>query len=165
MMEERPAKSLPKSAVNNPRQVYWDSCIFIALLAGEPHHRTAIQELATQWNQGQITLVTSTLTVAEVLMAKCGPPGTPATRLRPDLEVSLDSLFNNTNMRLINVDPILAREARNFVWQFSIRPKDAIHVASALVAGVDEMHTTDAELLRASGLIGTPAPLTISIPR
>jgi predicted nucleic acid-binding protein len=61
------------------------------------------------------------------------------------------------------LDRILAEEARKLVWGHGIKPKDAIHVATALDAEVDRMETFDDALIKKSGTVGSP-PLEIGKP-
>jgi hypothetical protein len=49
------------------------------------------------------------------------------------------------------------------VWVQSIRPKDAIHVATALDGHVSALETFDENLLRKTGTVGNP-PLLIRKP-
>jgi len=43
------------------------------------------------------------------------------------------------------------------VWNHKIKPKDAIHVATALALKVPCLETFDTGLLKKSGRLGTPA--------
>jgi predicted nucleic acid-binding protein len=48
-------------------------------------------------------------------------------------------------------------------WNHKVKPKDAIHVATALDAGVGQFDTFDGDLIALSGQIGNP-PLVIGRP-
>jgi hypothetical protein len=56
-----------------------------------------------------------------------------------------------------------ARWARDLVWDHSVDPKDAVHVASALSVAAPIMETYDVPLIGKSGKIGVP-PLIIREP-
>jgi hypothetical protein len=64
---------------------------------------------------------------------------------------------------LYDLDRTLGERAREVVWDHSVRPKDAIHVATALDAKVDQFDTFDGPLISLSGKIGNP-PLVIGPP-
>ena len=61
-------------------------------------------------------------------------------------------------IRTINCDRIIAEAARSLIWEFPhLKPKDAIHVASALSQEVAVMHSYDNDdLVKFSGLMGNP---------
>lgn len=57
----------------------------------------------------------------------------------------------------------IAEDSREFVWDHGVKPKDALHLATALVAKVDVFNTFDLPLIGKSGKLGDPA-LLIQIP-
>jgi predicted nucleic acid-binding protein len=62
-----------------------------------------------------------------------------------------------------NVTRSIAETAQDVVWNNSVKPKDAIHVATALALSVPTLETFDDHLITRSGVIGTP-PLVIRKP-
>lgn len=67
-------------------------------------------------------------------------------------------------IRAINCDRQIAEAARHLIWDFPhLKPKDAIHAATAIAHQVDELHTYDEHLLKLSGKVGFP-PLKICEP-
>jgi predicted nucleic acid-binding protein len=66
-------------------------------------------------------------------------------------------------MRLRNVTRLVAESAQDLVWDHGVKPKDAIHVATALEAKVQALETFDDGLLKKSRKIGVP-PLLIRKP-
>ena len=71
-------------------------------------------------------------------------------RLDPAAPEKIDALLNDTNiMSLLNVSNLVAEKARGIVRLTkvsdiaTVKPKDAIHIASALVYGADELFTYD----------------------
>jgi predicted nucleic acid-binding protein len=50
----------------------------------------------------------------------------------------------------------VSESAQELVWQHGIRPKDAIHVATALDAKALALETFDEQLLKKSGSVGNP---------
>jgi predicted nucleic acid-binding protein len=71
--------------------------------------------------------------------------------------------FLRSYFRIRNVTRHIAESAQDLVWTQGIRPKDAIHVATALDARAVAMETFDAELIKKSRTIGNP-PLLIRRP-
>src|SRR5207253_3173401 len=73
--------------------------------------------------------------------------------------------FENPYILLQQVDRDVAQIARNIIRKStSIRGKDAIHIASAIRAGVSIMHSYDEKhILPKNGKFGNP-PLKIEIP-
>jgi uncharacterized protein (DUF2344 family) len=59
-------------------------------------------------------------------------------------------------MRIRNVTRAVSENAQDLVWTQGIRPKDAIHVATALHAGAAALETFGVELLKKTGTIGNP---------
>jgi predicted nucleic acid-binding protein len=71
--------------------------------------------------------------------------------------------FRRSYVRVRNVTRAVAESAQDLVWVEGIRPKDAIHVATALDGGVFALETFDEGLLAKSGTLGNP-PLIIRKP-
>lgn len=53
---------------------YWDSCAFLGLLAEEPDKLPDCEAVIVQAQAGAVTIVTSALTLAEVLWLRGKPP-------------------------------------------------------------------------------------------
>ncbi len=62
--------------------------------------------------------------------------------------------FKNEYIAVQNVTREVAELARDLVWEKKIKPKDAVHVASAIVAEVAFFETYDKPLIRKSGKVG-----------
>lgn len=105
-------------------------------------------------------LATSTLAMAEVLMIKGKNP------IPPENAEAVREFFQRTYIKIRPLDRRIAQLSQDLVWKHGIRPKDAVHVATALVTdGVDELHTFDGGLLAKSGLqVDGHEPLTITRP-
>jgi predicted nucleic acid-binding protein len=104
-----------------------------------------------------VLIVTSTLTIAEVLWMRNAP------RIPKDKAEIVRRFFRRSYMRLRNVTRLVAESAQDLVWDHGVKPKDAIHVATALEAKVQALETFDEGLLKKSGTIGVP-PLLIRKP-
>lgn len=78
---------------------------------------------------GNLEIVTSTLTLVEVLWPKGQPLQLPSERA-----ATVQRFFEHEWIVLYELDRTLAERAREVVWDHGIRPKDAVHVATALDA-------------------------------
>jgi predicted nucleic acid-binding protein len=108
---------------------------------------------------GLLEIYTSTATFVECVWIK----GTP-DKLSKKHEEVIKKYFMHKYIRAINCDRQIAEAARNLIWDFPhLKPKDAIHAATAIAHQVDELHTFDDHLLKLSGKIGYP-PLKICEP-
>ena len=151
---------------NNPDRIYWDSCIYIEYLRGGHETANAMRAILRAWENGQVTLVTSALTLAEVLWFKCG--GRREWIDEPQ-RGELSNLFseirgNDSELIIVELSRRIAEATRELCWSFRIRPKDAVHVASALEANCPVLHTHDAELRKSSEKVGGDPPLKIALP-
>jgi predicted nucleic acid-binding protein len=129
---------------------YWDSDCFLAWLQSEAGKADGCREVLEAADEGKILLITSALTLAEVLYLR---GGRPIPKARKDAVVDF---FKNEYIAVRNVTRHIAEMARELVWDHGIRPKDAIHVATALEARLAVMNTFDENLLRKSPLVGSP---------
>ncbi len=71
--------------------------------------------------------------------------------------------FRRSYIRVRNVTRAISEDAQDLVWQHGIRPKDAIHVSTAIDAHVAALETFDDQLLAKTGKVGNP-PLFIRKP-
>lgn len=136
---------------------YWDSNCFLAWLQSEEGRHETCQDVLTLAERGEVEIVTSVLTLTEVLRLR------PKDALPSERRSSVEALFNRPSIRTMMLTRRLAEMARDLVWDHGVAPKDAIHVASALAAKVDVLNTFDDPLVGKSGSIGNP-PLVIEIP-
>lgn len=125
---------------------YWDACIFLALLKNEKRpagEMDGVREYANRFQKNQIIIVTSVLSLTEVLPSKI-PTG---------VDNIFDDLMKRRNMKLIAIDRRIAMLARN-IRDYYIQRKsqyngkvlstpDALHLSSAILYQVKEYHTFD----------------------
>lgn len=143
----------------DPKLIYWDSDAFLAYLNGETEDNRLMRCEATlaQAKAGRIRIVTSALTLAEVIYLK----GSPKIPFEQDQMIR--EFFLNDWIIIHNVDRQISEAARMFVWKHQVMPKDSIHVATALRAKAEVLETFDGPLITRSGKLGTP-PITIAEP-
>jgi predicted nucleic acid-binding protein len=139
------------------RRRYWDSAAFLALLREEAGRVDKCRAVIGEAQAGSLVIVTSTLALAEVLMLRGSQP-IP----KGDAEI-VRRFFRNRWIVLHELDRTLAERAQDVVWDHGIAPKDAVHVATALDAGVEQLDTFDQPLIGKSGTLGDP-PLRIGEP-
>lgn len=138
---------------------YWDSVTFLGWLSDEPDKIPACKPVLEAAEAGTITLVTSALTIAEVLWLK-GHKKVDAVHAK-----KIEAFFRHSWIVVREVDRFVAEDARELIWNKNVKPKDAIHLATALRQDVqlDQFDTFDDGLIKLSGSLGDP-PLSIGHP-
>lgn len=154
---------------------YWDASTWIKLISNKQDEQAVrdrwhCQQFFEEALKGERQLLTSAVTIAEVLRVET-EDGVPPPPMPPQVRERIEALFDEPYVVLIPLDPARAQEARNLRWRFSwLKTADAIHVASAVYAQADVLHTFDGaggqprRMLQLDGLVGTP-PLSIVVPR
>jgi predicted nucleic acid-binding protein len=99
---------------------------------------------------GEVLIITSALTIAEVLWLRGAPP------IPQEKAELVRRFFRRSYIRVRNVTRGISENAQDLVWNHGIRPKDAIHVATALDAKALALETFDEGLLKKSGAVGNP---------
>lgn len=156
------------SQPTNPSLIYWDSCTYLDYLKGSGNHPLfdAMRDIIEDWEAGKVTMVTSALTIVEVLFVNCIVGG-QAVRLDPLQDPYLRPLFDPPADRkfiIVEVSRTVAMKARDIFWNHGIRPKDSIHVASAVQARCEVMHTNDLALHSRTRQVGGTPVLRIEAP-
>jgi predicted nucleic acid-binding protein len=141
----------------SPSRVAWDSCTWIAYIQRErisdPDGKTIIEDRGAMCRpvldaaeRGAIEIVVSALALVEVL-ARNRTGGIDDQKVR--------DFFDNEYILLVNVDKHLGDFARLLMLSGhpGLKPPDAIHLATARIANVDEFHTFDDRLLALDGVI------------
>lgn len=131
---------------------YWDSNCFLGVLNKEPDKEGACLAVVQEAKSTKLRLVTSALTLTEVLWPKGKPLQIPAEQAQ-----EVQDFFEHEWIAVVVVDRLLAERARDLVWNHQVKYKDAIHVATALDADVEQFDTFDGDLIALSGKIGNPA--------
>ena len=142
-----------------PITVYWDANIFHAVFGREAGRVDACERVEMAARSGNVDIYTSTVTFVECIWIKGKP------KFSKEHEEEIGKYFMHKFIRPINCDRQIAEAARALVWEYPhLKPKDAIHVASARFLQVDVMHSYDNDdLVRLNGQIGNP-PLQICYP-
>lgn len=136
------------------KKVYWDSCIWLGLINGEPGRVDNCEYLIEEATKGLVEIWTSSLTRAEVFKVKC--PNDVKT-LQEQKDRAFEEYLDQNFIVEVAVDRELGSLARVLMRKYSPplnKPNDAIHLATALIHNLDEFNTYDREdLLRLDGKI------------
>lgn len=141
-----------------PVRSYWDSCVFLAWIKGEPGRFDQVDTLIENAAAGQLEIITSVLSITEVaLAAPARDPGATAS----DALKKIDGLWVPPSpVTLAEFHQLVAMDARDLMRQAaidgrSLRPPDAIHLSTAARVRCDEFLTYD-KLSAFAPLIGVP---------
>lgn len=139
---------------------YWDANCFLSCLDEEPERVPVLEALLDLAERGERSLVTSTLTLVEVVYLASERTGAP---LDESGEHAIDALFERAMITFVELHEGVARQARRLMRDaigqgWSLRHADAIHLATALDARAEEVHTYEAPNRRSrwTGLVGIP---------
>lgn len=149
-----------------PKRVYWDSCTFLGLLNQEPGKVTNCRAVWNEAEKGLLVIYTSFFTFAEVFKVKCEGPAKP---LAEEKDREIEQLLGQKWIRSVVVDEQIGVLARRLMRHHPEckKPSDGIHLATALILNVEEMHTFDgSDLLTLDGKVKRKdgKPLTICQP-
>lgn len=136
---------------------YWDSVCFLAWLKAEEGRFELCRQVLNRADAGDIQIVTSALTIAEVLNLR------GYEKIGKDRRQQVIDFFKKSYITPVTITRRVAEASRELVWDNGIKPKDALHVATALHAQVGLFNTFDDGLLSRSGQVGSP-PLVIERP-
>ena len=131
-------------------KIYWDSDCFLGHLQDEDGKAEKCDGVLQRAERGEVLIVTSALTLAEVLWMRNAP------RLPKEKAELVQKFFRRSYIRVYNVSRKIAEAAQVYVWENNIEAKDAIHVATAIHLDAGALETFDAKLIGNSGTIGTP---------
>lgn len=124
------------------RTVYWDACTFLGLINREADKHADCRSVWDEVERGEVEIVTSFFTFAEVFKVKCEDSAKP---LSDDGEDLIAGFFASDKIVPRVMDRAVVEKARRLMRKHPAckKPSDAVHLASALLMNVDEMHTYD----------------------
>ena len=122
-------------------RIFWDTNLFIYLLEGSGESFQLTRNLLQRMAERRDELLTSTLTLGEVLVK-------PLEAGRPDIAERYERLLDSPGVRLVPFDRESARMYAQIRRDRSIRPPDAIQLSCAAAAKTDLFVTNDARLSR-----------------
>jgi predicted nucleic acid-binding protein len=115
---------------------YWDSCNFISLVAeDEPTRAETCQRILEDAEAGDSEIVISSLTIAEVIKPK-GYETIPE-----EIDQKIANFFLHRYILVHDLTRIVAEKARTYARQYGMKPNDAVHLATAVLAQVNVLET------------------------
>lgn len=121
--------------------VFWDTNLFVYYLEGDPKFAGSVRELGLRMEVRQDRLVTSTLTVGEILVR-------PIREKDHETEQQYRALFSGNDIQIATFDQTAAEYYARVRQHKGIAAPDAIQLACAAAAGVDLFITNDERLSR-----------------
>lgn len=136
-------------------RIYWDSCTWLGLINEEEHKWPGCEHIISEAFKGNVEILVSTITLAEVYKTKCDAP---YKMIAEENDMAIEDFFNQPFIVIASVDEEVAVRARGLLRYYSDKgmkkPTDAIHLATAIMYGAEEMHTFDgSDLLCLNGHI------------
>lgn len=149
------------------RIVYWDSCAWLGLINGEPGKRDACSAVWAEVEGGKTELHTSYAALTEVYRVKCEKGRQRPLDSAEDERINWFMLQPFVNYSVLDeMTAVLAKKLLRTHGEIK-KPMDGLHLATAVLRNVDEMHTYDgADLLALNGCVcrADGNPMTICLP-
>ena len=129
--------------------VYWDANLFIHYAARSPEWIQILDALVSEARSGKIQIATSTLSTVEAAFT---PAEKESSELSLEVETAFRVMFEDfTLLRMVDFDRHIADAARVLMRAVvpsgrSLKPGDAIHVATARILNADAFFSTDERL-------------------
>ena len=117
--------------------VYADAQVFIYSVEKHPEYSALLRPLWQALQAGKIEVVTSELTLMEVLVL-------PLKQGNTSLVADYERFFELSGLRLLPIDrPVLREAARLRASHPPLHTPDALHIASAILSGSSVLLTND----------------------
>lgn len=139
--------------------IYWDTCIFLSWLTDEirnnPDDKLGVEKLALLFDQNQISIVTSTITLVEILESK----------INPEEYQKFRQLLSRRNFLLVDVTKEIAEishDIRNYYakpGESTLKVPDCIHLATAISMDCGAFYTFDGESQRKNTILMLSKPI------
>lgn len=141
--------------MSSPKRIYWDACVWIALIKQESIEKpdgsvekryARCREIIAMAEKGKVEIVTSAFTIAEVCKS---------SDVKESGVDNLPTFFDHSYILLVPLDKSVGVKAQTMQTSglAGLKPPDAVHLASAHRARVDEMHSYDEALIKLSETI------------
>lgn len=135
------------------RRIYWDANTFLDELNPDSTHSRRLTELLSRSTAGELEIITSNLTIVEVAFS---PAEAAARALDPEEDARIRARW--TDPQTVTITPFndaIALNARSLMRAAlaigaGLKPADAVHLATAVWAEADVLHTYDRRLQSAA---------------
>ncbi len=135
------------------KRYYCDSGVFCAYLSKEDGRWKEVRDILEEALAGRVELFTSTFSLVEVLKVKGHSP------LDQKTEEKIESFFQYPFIKFVEPTRSICEGARVHVWKDGMKPKDALHLASALflsrIIALDGLFSYDNDFTRLNGKVTT----------
>lgn len=146
---------------NQRQRIYWDADVWLSYVNEIPERLPTLDGLLADSasSNGTIELYTSALSQVEVAFGRMEQD---KQALDPKIEEKIDKLWADRNaVKLVEYHDSIGIKARQFIRMatvkgWSLKPMDAIHLATAKWIKAVEFHTYDTRLIRYSNEFGLP---------
>jgi predicted nucleic acid-binding protein len=148
---------MPRRTTPLPRS-YWDACLFLSYINGDADRLADLETLLEAAYQGAVEIVTSTVSIVEVARGAQEQAG----ELDAVAMAKIDALWEPPSpIKLVEFHRVIATNARDLIRNgirrgWSLKPMDAIHLATAANAQAGELLTYDTALEKYADLIMLP---------
>lgn len=133
-------------ALNDIARIFLDTAPIIYLVEHNPKYFDVVLSTFDRIDNGQLTGVTSPVTLAECLVV-------PYRIRSPNLrQLYTDRIVHGSNTMFVTIDDTVARQAADLRAHYNLRLADALQVSVALLAGCDALLTNDISFKRVANL-------------
>ena len=154
---------MPRSKAPRFRS-YWDACAFLSYVNGDKDRFPDLENLLEAAHEGTVEVVTSAVSIVEVARGAQEQVG----KLDDSAVARIDALWRpHSPIKLVEFHSAIAYAARDLIrigvskgW--SLKPMDAVHLATAANVGANELLTYDSALEKYKDLI-SPANSAVII--
>ena len=126
-------------------KIYWDSSCFLAWLKPEQSRRKQCKEVLEAAENKELVIYTSAIALIEVIRGDKGP-----LRIQENQEQKIRGFFEQPYIVIAQVTRQIAEAARQLIWSENLRPRDSVHIATAIDLGVLEVHCFDQKMISLS---------------
>ncbi len=138
------------------RTLYWDTSVFLCFLdRREDARRKVCEDILHHAKDGNVTIVTSTFTIAETIRPKWITP--PLVLTAEQIHI-IEGMFRWPWIKKYQLDEPLALRAVKLARDFGLRPGDSIHAATAIAAKVDVLQQWDRDFRKIAHLVTVAEP-------